>query len=49
MDNNDDSLTSDTCSDGPNVKNLVKVVVVLRRIKALLAKQSPVVNPPCPI
>ncbi|KAL6659119.1 hypothetical protein ACP70R_003159 [Stipagrostis hirtigluma subsp. patula] len=42
MDSNDDSSVSDTSSEGPDLKNLAKAVVMLRRIKSLLAKQPPV-------
>ena len=49
MDSNDDSSTSNTSSDVPDLMNLAKAAVMLRRIKALLVNQQPVVNPPCPI
>ncbi|KAL6660866.1 hypothetical protein ACP70R_000250 [Stipagrostis hirtigluma subsp. patula] len=42
MDSNDDSSDSDTSSEGPDLKNLAKAAVVLRKIKSLLAKQPPV-------
>ncbi|RLN24062.1 hypothetical protein C2845_PM07G14680 [Panicum miliaceum] len=49
MDSNEESTTSDTSSDSQEMKNLAKAGVILRRIKAILAMQPPVVNPPAPI
>ena len=49
MSSNEESSNSDTSSEGPGMVNLAKAAVVLRRLKGLLAQQSPAVNPPCPI
>ena len=49
MSSNEESSNSDTSCEGPGMVNLAKAAVVLRRLKGLLAQQSPTVNPPCPI
>ena len=49
MDNSEESWISESSSDSRDLKNLAEAAVLLRRIKAILSMQPPVVNPTCPI
>jgi len=49
MDSSEESSPSGSSTDSHDVKNLAAAAEVLRRIKAILRMQPPLVNPPCPI
>jgi len=49
MESSEESWTSESSSDSQALKKLAEAAVVLRRIKAILSTQPPVVNPTCPI
>ncbi|XP_039782143.1 putative nuclease HARBI1 isoform X1 [Panicum virgatum] len=49
MDSSEQSSPSGSSTDSHDVKNLAAAAEVLRRIKAILRMQPPLVNPPCPI